>query len=311
MEVFPEILGRSPAMLRLFDAMARVAGHDVSVHIHGETGTGKERVARALHGRSPRRSGPFVPVNAAGLSDELFEAQLFGSARGAFTGAVADRPGHVAVAEGGTLFLDELAELSLAGQAKLLRFLQEREYQRVGETQLRRANVRLLTATNVDLVRRVADGRFRQDLLFRLNVVTLVVPPLRERGDDAVLLGRHFLEAAARTARRPCPLAGPDFWRAVRDLPWPGNVRQLEHEMSRLVLLSGEGSVAREHLSAELGQSRTLSRLPLRSALASFERDYLTRMLESHGGVRVATAAALGITRQALHAKMRRLRIEC
>ena len=309
METFPEILGRSQAMQRLFEAMARVAGHDVIVHIHGETGTGKEKVARALHAHSPRRAGPFVPVNAAGLSDELFESQVFGHARGAFTGAVADRPGHVTAAEGGTLFLDEVAELSLAGQAKLLRFLQELEYQRVGETRFRRADVRLVTAANVELSQRVAERRFREDLLFRLDVMRLEVPPLRERGDDVRLLAGRFLERAARAAGVPRPEGTMDFWRALEGYHWPGNVRQLEHEMSRLVLLAGEGVLTREHLSPRVAEGRPSSRIPLRCALEGFERDYVTRMLESHGGARTATAAALGITRQALHAKMRRLGI--
>ena len=309
MEVFPEILGRSQAMQRLFAAMASVAGHDVIVHIHGETGTGKEKVARALHSHSPRRAGPFEPVNAAGLSDELFESQFFGHARGAFTGAVADRPGHVTAAEGGTLFLDEVVELSRAGQAKLLRFLQELEYQRVGETRFRRADVRLVSAANVDLSQRVAEGRFREDLLFRLDVMRLEVPPLRERGDDVRLLAGRFLERAAKTAGVPRPDGTMDFWRALEDYHWPGNVRQLENEMRRLVLLGGEGALTRDRLSPRVAEGRPASHIPLRCAVEGFERDYVTRMLQSHSGVRRATAAALGITRQALHAKMRRLGI--
>jgi two-component system response regulator HydG len=309
LEIFPEILGRSQAMQRLFEAMSRVAGHDVIVHIHGETGTGKEKVARALHSHSPRRSGPFEAVNAAGLSDELFESSFFGHARGAFTGAVADRPGHVTAAEGGTLFLDEVAELSLAGQAKLLRFLQELEYQRVGETRLRRANVRVVTAANVDLAQRVVERRFREDLLFRLDVMRLEVPPLRERGDDVRFLAGRFLERAAKTAGVARPDGTMDFWRALQDYHWPGNVRQLENEMQGLVLFGGAGALTREHLSARVAEGRPAQRIPLRCAVEGFERALVTRMLQSHSGARTATAVALGITRQALHAKMRRLGI--
>jgi DNA-binding NtrC family response regulator len=309
-QIFPEIIGRSPAMLRLFEAMARVAGRGLNVHVHGETGTGKEKVARALHDRSPRRGGPFVPVSAATLGDELFVAQLFGHARGAFTGAVTDRPGYVAEAEGGTLFLDEVGELSGRGQAALLRFLQEGEYQRVGETTLRRSNLRLLTATNVDLHERARQGKFREDLVYRLDVVTLLVPPLRERGDDVLVLARHFLGVAAQGERLPRPQPSPELWRAIRGYSWPGNVRQLEHEMNRLVLFGGGGPVGPEHLSKEVARARPVARRPLRSAIDDFERDYLRQMLECHGGVRTATAAALGITRQALHAKMRRLRVQ-
>jgi len=311
MEEIPGMLGRSPAMRSLFEAMARVTGcdHDMVVHVHGETGTGKEKVARALHERSPRRRGPFVAVNGAGSSDELFEAQFFGHARGAFTGALADGPGHVAVAEGGTLFLDEVADLSLGNQARLLRFFQEWEYRRVGETRLRKADVRVLTAANADLSRRVAEGRFRQDLFFRLGMV-LHVPPLRERGEDVLLLARHFLEREARAAGRPCPRGTVEFWRAVRGFDWPGNVRQLEHEVKRLVVMTEAAWLTRDHLAPEVAQARPAARVPLRSAMETFEREYLTRVLERHGGVRKAAAAALGITRQALHAKMRRLRIE-
>jgi len=307
MEPFPEILGRSPAMQKLFADMACAAGCEVNVHIHGETGTGKEKVARALHARSRRRGRPFVAVNAAGLSDDLFEAQLFGSVRGAFTGAVADRPGYVAAAEGGTLFMDEVGELSARAQAKLLRFLEEREYQRLGDPTPRRANVRLLTATNVDLVREVARGRFREDLLYRLNDLVLFLPPLRARGDDLLLLAEHFIEEAARSEGQARPRPLPALWGALRRYHWPGNVRQLQAEMRRLVVMAGGREVGPADLSFELLATPALVRAPLRSFLEDAERGHVRRTLDAHGGVRSAAAAALGITRQALHAKLRRL----
>ena len=306
MEPFPGILGRSPAMQRLFAEMARAAACEVSVHLQGETGTGKERVARALHESSRRRGRPFVPVNAAGLNDDLFEAQIFGHVRGAFTGAVADRPGYVAAAEGGTLFLDEVGELSPRAQAKLLRFLEEREYQRLGDPTVRRANVRLLTATNVDLLREVTRGRFREDLLYRLNDLVLSLPPLRTRGEDLLLLAEHFIEEAARSEGRARPRPVPAFWRAVRTYRWPGNVRQLQGEMRRLVVMAGGRAVGPDDLSSEVAAAPVLHG-PLRSFLQDAERGHVQRTLDAHGGVRRAAAAALGITRQALHAKMRRL----
>jgi len=307
MELFPEILGRSPAMQKLFADMARAAACEVNVHIHGETGTGKEKVARALHERSRRRGRPFVPVNAAGLSDDLFEAQLFGHVRGAFTGAVADRPGYVAAAEGGTLFMDEVGELSPRAQAKLLRFIEGREYQRLGDPTVRRANLRLLTATNVDLVREVARGRFREDLLYRLNDLVLSVPSLRSRGEDLLLLAQHFIDEAVRSEGQARPRPIPAFWRAVRHYHWPGNVRQLQGEMRRLVVMAGGRAVGPDDLSSEVAAAPAVPRAPLRSFLQDAERGHVQRTLEAHGGVRSAAAAALGITRQALHAKMRRL----
>ena len=203
------LVGRCPAIESLRRELAQLGPDDMKVHVFGETGTGKERVARALHDLSPRRARPFVPVNGAGFTDDMLSAELFGHSRGAFTGAVTERTGYVAQAEGGTLFIDEVAELSGVGQARLLRFLQEGEYTRLGETNLRKANVRIISATNADLARRVEAGRFRQDLLYRLNDDTIVVPPLRERGEDVLLLARHFLawEAARRRVEPAAALA--------------------------------------------------------------------------------------------------------
>jgi transcriptional regulator with PAS, ATPase and Fis domain len=307
MEEFPEILGRSPAMTRLFESMASVAGSDVVVHVYGETGTGKEKVARALHTRS-RRAGPFVAINAAGLSDELFQAQVFGHARGAFTGAVSESRGYVAAAEGGTLFLDEVAELSPTSQARLLRFLQEKEYERLGEGRLRPADVRVISATNVDLHERVAAGRFRADLRFRLDGFTLVVPPLRDRGSDLDLLTRHFLEKAARSLGRPRPEGTVEFWRALRAYHWPGNVRELEMLLKRAVLMAKRQPLTHEDLAFHAAEPPPTA-APLRAVVQAFEREHVRRILERHGGSRRAAAHALGITRQALHGKMRRLLI--
>lgn len=307
---FPEILGRCDAMQALFEEMARVAPSEIAIHIAGETGTGKERVAEALHRRSRRAGGPFVAVNASSVGDELFEAEMFGHARGAFTGAAAAREGYVAAAEGGTLFIDELADLSPRAQAKLLRLLQEREYRRVGENEVRRADVRVLTATNADLEERVRSGAFREDLLYRLSVVTLRLPPLRERGEDVLLLARHFLRRAAEREGAPQAELPADVARVLVRHGWPGNVRELENEMSRLLVLSGPGPLSAANLSARVrGGDGPATRFSLRDAVRGFEREFVRGALHAHGGSRARTALALGLTRQALLNKLRRLGI--
>jgi DNA-binding NtrC family response regulator len=306
-ETFPELVGRGPAMQALFADMSRVTDTEVSVHVFGETGTGKEKVAVAIHRRSRRGGGPFVAVNASSLSDELFEAEMFGHVRGAFTGAVATREGYVARAEGGTLFFDEVAELTSRGQAKLLRFVQEKEYRRLGESETRRANVRVLSAANVDLEARVAAGLFREDLMYRLRPIVLALPPLRERGSDVALLARHFVRLAARREGVPVPLLPPEVMGALAAYAWPGNVRELENEMSRLVVLAGRGPIRREHLSPRLLDPAPDPRSCLRDARRRFEREFVARALARNGGNRTRTACELGLTRQALVAKIRRL----
>ena len=304
------LLGRCAAMEELRRRVRRFGSSELRIHVFGETGTGKEKVAQALHAVSPRRRGPFVPFNAAGFTDDLVEPELFGHARGAFTGAVGDREGLVRAAEGGTLFLDEVAELTPRAQAKLLRYLQEREYCRLGETVPRRSDVRIFSATNVDLARRVEEGRFRQDLWFRLWEERIVVPPLRERSGDVGLLARHFLRRESERQGRVCPVLAPVVDEALARFSWPGNVRQLEREMRRLVVVVDAGTVELDHLSPEIGETSGAGegrRGCLRRALHAFERDYLRRALERHEGVRTATAAELGITRQALVNKIRRL----
>ena len=300
------LVGRCPAVESLRRDLVKLGASDVGVHVFGETGTGKERVARALHELSPRASRRFVAVNAAGFSDELLVAELFGHARGAFTGAVFAREGFVAEAEGGTLFLDEVAELTPLAQARLLRFLQEFEYRRLGETALRRADVRVISATNVDLAERVRQGRFREDLWYRIKAERLRVPPLRERGEDVVLLARHFLERQSASRGLPAPRLLPGAEEALLAHGWPGNVRELETEMLRLVVRFPGALVSPSDLSAELGPP---ARPPgtLRVALRRVEAEMLKDALARHDGRPARAAAELGITRQALWAKLRRL----
>jgi DNA-binding NtrC family response regulator len=284
--------------------MARLAGCELTVYIHGETGAGKEIVARALHRRSRRGRGPFVAVNLAAFSDELFDAELFGHTRGAFTGAIAAREGYVQKAHGGTLLIDEVGELSSPAQVKLLRFLEVREYHRLGESTPRKADVRVLSATNVDLQRRVAEGRFREDLLYRLTRSRLHVPPLRDRGGDVVLLARQLLRRAADRNGLPVPALTDPVLEVVRTFPWPGNVRQLENEMELQVVYAHGGPTQVEYFSSDVTDAHAPGPSSLRKARSAFESEWLRRAMARHdtlGGV----AAELGISRQALH-KMRR-----
>jgi DNA-binding NtrC family response regulator len=266
---------------------------------------GKEVVARALHAGSRRRRGPFVPFSAAAFNDELFDGELFGHAKGAFTGAFSAREGYVARADGGTLFIDEVADLSLRAQAKLLRFLEQREYNPVGESRPRRADVRVLSATNADLSSRAAEGRFREDLLYRLRGYVVNVPPLRDRGEDVILLARHFLERLAREADRPAPELDASVRAALLAYPWPGNVRQLRREMER-ILIDGDGRAAElRHLSPEVRNPAPPERATLRPRMNGLEREYVREVLARHPTL-AGAAAELGISRQALHKKRRR-----
>jgi len=246
---FDEILGRSPALLEALRGVSQVAGTGATVLLQGETGTGKELFARALHERSGRRDGPLVRVNCAAIPAALIESEFFGHERGAFTGATQRREGRFALADGGTLFLDEIGELPLELQGKLLRVLQEGEFEPVGGTRTRKVDVRVVAATNRDLAREVKEGRFREDLYYRLSVFPLRLPPLRERGDDVVLLAAALVEKLARALRKPMAPPGPADAAALRAYAWPGNVRELRNVLERAVITSSDG---RLHLERAL-----------------------------------------------------------
>jgi NtrC-family two-component system response regulator AlgB len=232
-----DLASSAQAMRATLQVVSRAASSDVSVLFRGESGTGKGVFARAMHLESKRRDRPFVTINCPTLTEELLASELFGHAKGAFTGAIRDQPGRVEVAEGGTLFLDEIGDLPAGLQAKLLRFLQEKRFERVGESRTRRADVRVLAATNRNLEVDVASGRFREDLLFRLNVVEVRVPPLRERADDILPLARRFLAFFARAVGRPQPVFSDDAERVLATYAWPGNVRELRNTIERAVIL--------------------------------------------------------------------------
>ncbi|MEO8602280.1 MAG: sigma-54 dependent transcriptional regulator [bacterium] len=281
-EAAPEIASDSeaPAMRAVLDVLPRLAAADASVLLRGENGTGKGVIARRLHALSRRAAQPFVTVNCPTLSEELLASELFGHARGAFTGAVRDQPGRVEAADGGTLFLDEIGEITPSLQAKLLRFLQEREFERVGETTTRRADVRIVAATNRDLEADVRAGRFREDLLYRLNVVEVRLPPLRERREDILPLAERFVAFFARAANRVAPALTPAAAAALQAYAWPGNVRELRNTIERALILWPaavlEPAAFPDHIAAgparapELGGDATLDAL---------EREHILRVL--------------------------------
>src|SRR5215470_7505775 len=305
---FEQIVGRSPAMRRVFEVIDRVADTDVTVLVRGESGTGKELVANALHYRSPRRTKPFVKMNCAALSRELVESELFGHEKGAFTGAVARREGRFEAADGGTLFLDEVGDMPLETQAKLLRAIQEREFERVGGNTAIRVDVRLLAATNQDLEARVREGRFREDLYYRLKVVEIVIPPLRERRDDIPLLIDRFLkEAAERFRREPRALTG-DALRACVAHPWKGNVRELRSAVEQALLLASGTEITAEDIFAGAAGSALPPSSPTLQAptsfkeakdrvVATFERDFLLDALRRHSGNISKAAEDVGMYR--------------
>jgi DNA-binding NtrC family response regulator len=301
------IIARSPRMKQVVDLGRRVAKVDATVLITGETGTGKERIARLVHDESPRAAGPFIAVNCGAITETLLESELFGHARGAFTGATADRPGLFEAANHGTLLLDEVGEVSAGMQVKLLRVLQEREIRRVGENRSRPVNVRVLAATNRDLSRGVAGGTFRQDLYYRLKVVELNVPPLRDRRDDILPLARVLLaEAAIRMERRISGIAPATADQLVR-YEWPGNVRELENAMERAVALARGKRVELEDLPEEIRQalrkgSPTLGAV---QSLADVERGYILSVLELNEGNQTNTAAQLKIGSATLYRKLK------
>ena len=314
-----ELVAASPAMRALLDEAARIARFDVPVLIEGETGSGKELLARHLHDRSPRRARPLVAVNCGALPDGLLEAEFFGHARGAFTGAESARPGLLEAADGGTLFLDEVGELSPHGQALLLRALQEREFRRVGETRVRRSDFRLVAATHRPLADLAAAGAFRPDLYYRLRVVRLRLPPLRERRAEIPALAAALLTRLARRYGLPAPQLSGEALEVLRRRDWPGNVRELESALAGAVLRRPAAAVIgpetldeqppRGSADADSPPDPVLAALEIRrlaAARAAFERIVLLRALRRAAGSRVRAARDLGISRQSLWQKLRR-----
>jgi len=307
------MVGDSVAMVKLREQVAMAAPTNGRVLIFGENGTGKELVARNIHQMSRRRAGPFVEVNCAAIPEDLIESELFGHVRGAFTGAVADRRGKFELAHGGTIFLDEIADMSLKTQAKVLRVLQEQIMEPVGGSNRIKVDARVLAATNKDLTGEIRAGRFREDLYFRLNVVPIFVPPLRDRQEDIPLFADHFMAVLAREYGRRPKTFESDALVALRQYPWPGNVRELRNVIERLmIMVPGDRISSRDVTFLDQGppadgpaSTQILSSAPLHEARDQFERDYILRALAVQQGNISRTADVLGIERSNLYRKMR------
>ncbi len=312
------IVGKSEGMRKVFE-LVRLAGPSKStILVEGESGTGKELVARAIHTHSPRSGAPFVTVNSGSMPTDLLESNLFGHVRGAFTGAVANKKGLFEVAEGGSIFFDEIGTVSLETQAKLLRVIQEKEFMRVGSVETQKADVRIIAATNVDLKRMVAEGRFRDDLYYRLCVITISIPPLRERREDIPLLAEHFVRLYASENNKKITGLHPDVLRALLDYGWPGNVRELENAIERAVVLCPGGTIGVELLPETVLQPDR-SELPVRlpengstykDLVEDYERRLVRTALRRTGGVQKRAAELLRMKPTTLHEIIKRLEIQ-
>ncbi|MFL5514821.1 MAG: sigma 54-interacting transcriptional regulator [Gemmatimonadales bacterium] len=310
---FSNIVGNSGPMQQVYEQVAQVVGTTATVLVRGESGTGKELIAHALHHHSPRAGKPFIRVNCAALPETLVESELFGYERGAFTGAHARRKGRFEQADGGTLFLDEIGELSPATQAKLLRVLQEREFERLGGDQTVPVDVRLITATSKDLEKALADGVFREDLYYRLNVFTICVPPLRERKSDVLLLADHFVEKYARLHSRSIKRISTPAIDMMMSYHWPGNVRELENTIERAVLVADGDVIHGHHLTPTLQTAEASGTVVSRSlgeAVGAFESNLIQDALKSTRGNRARAARLLSTTERILNYKVRRYGID-
>jgi two-component system response regulator HydG len=306
------LIGRSPAMTKLMDTVAQVAPSEATVLIAGESGTGKEMIAGAIHFNSLRKNGPFVKINCAAITETLLESELFGHEKGSFTGADKRKEGKFRQAEGGTIFLDEVSEMSPAMQVKLLRVLQEREITRVGGEEVIKVDVRVIAATNKDLIREMEAGRFREDLYYRLNVVTINVPPLRERKEDIPLIAQHFLTLFAEKNHKKIKGFTPQAMDRLLKYNWPGNVRELMNAVERGVVLSRSNYLNEEELSLVLRSHMPTEEAPSLKIeaedmpLEAVEKEAIVKTLETAGGNKSEAARRLGITRRTLHIKLKK-----
>ncbi|MCD6497883.1 MAG: sigma 54-interacting transcriptional regulator [Deltaproteobacteria bacterium] len=291
--VFGEIIGACPAMQEIYRKVDKIAGTDISVLITGETGTGKELIASEIHRRSNRSDGPFVTINCGAIPENLLESELFGHVKGAFTGAVATKQGRFQQANGGTLFLDEIGELPLNLQVKLLRALQEHVVTKVGENRAEKVDIRVIAATNRDLEEEIGKGAFREDLYYRLNVVNIFLPPLRERGEDIVLIAKYLLEKYVEELGSKSRGFSPNAIIAMKKFPWPGNIRQLENHIKKAVVLSDKALLSAEDLG--LTSEVLADILPLAQAKEEFARRYINEILARNNGNRTKTARDLGV----------------
>lgn len=303
---FSGLIGRAPNFLRVLEIIGRVSATEAAVLLTGESGTGKELLAEALHRNSSRAQGPFVKVNLGGISPALFESEMFGHVKGAFTDARYDRKGRFELADGGTIFLDEIGDLEPSAQVKLLRVLQDRTFEPLGSSHSRRVEVRVISATNRNLAEMVSRGEFREDLLYRLNLIAVHVPPLRERPGDIALLAHHFLEALGKVYRRPQLRLSADAEAWLAAQPWPGNVRQLRQVIERTVLMHGPDTIAAADFRSALEMQPAAAEKESLPAVGSMtleemEKAMIAKTLQHHGGNISKAAEALGLSRAALY----------
>ena len=298
-----KIIGNNPELLKVLEQVRRVAASSAPVLIMGENGTGKELIAEAIHLNSPRKKQPFVKVNLGGISSSLFESEMFGHKKGAFTGAFTDREGRFSVADKGTIFLDEIGDLDPNSQVKLLRVLQEHTFEVLGESRPRKVDIRVVSATNANLARMVADRTFREDLFYRINLITITLPPLRDRKDDIPLLVKHFAKEFTKSGSEPEPRFTTDAMSLLTSLPYPGNIRELKNLVERIIIMSESSTIdiddIKNHLSASTSAPGTV-----KSVLTDNERQAIVDTLKKFDGNMSKTAAHLGITRQALYRRM-------
>lgn len=305
---FEQMIGQSLAMKRIYELVDVVAGSDVTVLLTGESGAGKELVARAIHQRGPRAPKPFVTLNCGALPESLFESELFGYEKGAFTGATATKPGRFELADGGTLFLDEVATMPLKSQVDFLRVLETREFRRLGGTHLIRVDVRVIAATNRNLLKAVEDGNFREDLYYRLNVIPIDLPPLRERREDIPLLIEAFLKEFIQTHNKKEMEISPEAIRLMMNYSWPGNVRELKNVVERLVVLVKDKTILPEHLPAEIQASKEGEKkmvISINKSLREIEKEAIERVLREVTRHREKAAKILGISPRTLHYKIK------
>jgi DNA-binding NtrC family response regulator len=298
------LIGTSESINKVFTAIGKVASTSATVLITGESGTGKELAARAIHYNGPRSSAPFIAVNCGGIPEGLLESELFGHVKGAFTGAIESRAGFFHSADGGTIFLDEISDMSTSMQVKLLRVLQDKEVCMVGSSRTRKVDVRVLAATNKDLSGLVKKGLFREDLFYRLNVITIFMPPLRERGDDILLLARHFIARFSAEIGKTPPHLSDEAIQSLCNYDWPGNVRELENVMQRLVIMT-DGDIIDVSDLPYLMRFSALRKIGFTRPLAEVEREYINNVLASVGGNITRAAEILGIDRKTLREKLK------
>ncbi len=313
-----KLIGYSETMKKVFEKIQKVSTTDSTILIHGESGTGKELAARAIHFNSERKEAPLVPVNCGAIPEDLLESELFGHEKGAFTGAIRTRIGRFELAQGGTIFLDEIGDMSQALQVKVLRVIQERQFERIGGVRTFNADVRIIAATNQDLEEAVREKRFREDLFYRINVIPIYLPPLRERGLDVAILANSFLKKFNKQNKKTVPRFSTEAIQALMDYPWPGNVRELENMVEMLVVMKDSGEISVEDLPEKIASRKSRGEqvysvdfpdegVNFNDMVIQFEKDLLLKALEKSGGVKNRAAKLLNLNRTTLVEKLKRL----